>query len=215
MAGGSPVTYGQFGFRFRNDEGDNNDDTGWMAAKNTGVSLVASDSTKFRLRFLVNRVQRNNSNNAYMGLYYSLNEGVWTYLDNSDEIFQSDPIMYAVESDVAGYTAGSDTTPLLGGTAPVEHTDNNGIVERTQGSNTPLSAWPPDNFEGNGDSQAEFEWCLILREGFVSVGDSIELRVYFNDAAFDDNTGSYDELAFITVTEPVVPRTIRRLIIIQ
>ncbi len=216
MGGGGGVSFGQFGFRFRNDVGANNDDTGWMAELNTSVSLVPSDSTKFRLRFLINELERFNSLNTYMGLYYSLNEGTWTYLDNSDEAFQSDPIMHAVLSDVAGYTAGSDTTSLLGGAAPVEHTNNNGIVERTQGSDSLNSSWPADSGQGNGNAQAEFEWCLILREGFSVPGDSIQIRVYFSDTAFDAATGSYDELAFITVIEPfVVPRTIRRLIIIE
>jgi hypothetical protein len=215
MGGGGAVSFGQYGFRFRNDEGANNDDTGWMAAKNTSVELLPSDSTKFRVRFLVNELERFNSLNAVMGLYYSLNEGTWTYLDNSDEAFQSDPIMHAVLSDVAGYTAGSDTTSLLGGTAPVEHTDNNGIVERVLGSDSAGSDWPADSGQGNGDAQAEFEWCLILREGFVSAGDSIELRVYFNDASFADTTGSYDERAFISVGDSTANRTIRRLIIIQ
>jgi hypothetical protein len=187
--------FSQYAFRFRNDEGDNNDDTGWKAALNTSVNLAAGD-TKFRLRFLVSLAEQFVSVDPYMGLYYSLNEGAWTYLDNSDEAFQSDPIMHAVLSDVVGYTAESDTTPLLGGTDPVEHTDNNGIVERTLGSDSAESDWVGDAGQGNGDSQAEFEWCLVLREGFVSIGDSIQIRVYADDASFG---GSYDEQAFITV----------------
>ena len=189
------AVFSQYAFRFRNDEGDNNDDTGWKATINTSVSLVAGD-TKFRLRFLVSELEQFNSAGPYMGLYYSLNGGTFTYLDNAAEAFTTDSILHAVDSDVVGYTAGSDTTPLLGGTDPVEHTNNNGIVEEVLGSDSVSSTWPGDGGAGNGDVQAEFEWCLVLREAFVSVGDSIQIRVYASDAPF---AGSYDELAFITV----------------
>jgi hypothetical protein len=211
MGGGGGVWFHQSAFRFRNDEGDNNDDTGWMAAKNTNVSLIPSDTTKFRLRFIVTEEEKFSTAAVVFGLYYSLNGGTWTYIDNSDEGFQEDGILWAVASDVAGYTHGSDTTPLLGGTAPEEHTDNNGIVENVSFGDSEVNTWPADNGENLGDRQAEFEWCLILREGFSVPGDSIQIRVYFNDGIF---AGGYEEVPFITVG-PFVPRTIRQLIIIQ
>jgi len=187
------IFFFQEAYRVRDDTAGENEDAGWIAASNT--PWVQPTNENFRIRYLVRLQSRpGNNTSGFFDLYYSHNGGPFTYLDNSDEVFTTDPILYAIDSNVTEYVHGDDATNLLGG-SDVFLTDNNGIVERQGYSDS--CTFPPSSV----DTIAEVEFCLTLRDEFVSNGDEITLRVFFNDIVF---AGGYTEEATFTVARSII-----------
>jgi len=189
------VVYSQQGYRVRNDFAGPNEDADWKEPVNTTWLQVPNEN--FRVRFLVQLLARPvNPFTAYFDLYYSHNGGPFTFIDNADEVFTTDSIIHAIDSNVVEYVEFENTTPLIPGVEPYLVGDNFGIVERT--AFTPTSLWPP-RADGN-NTECEFEFCLTLRDEFVSNDDTITLRVFFNDFAF---IGGYPQEATFTVKKGV------------
>ena len=188
----APAQLNQAGFRGRYDGlgSANNDDTNWIAAENTNWSQLAD--TQFRVRIYVFQDERINSLAGYMGLYYSLNGGTFTYLDDADETYTTDSVLHAVLSDDAGYTDGTDTTRIMTQyKAGADYiTTNYGIVERDRGSDSTPNVTLPGSGGDGSENDCEFEWCLTIRSEFASPGDTIELYASFSDATLDTVGGS-------------------------
>jgi hypothetical protein len=184
--------YSQEAFRVRDDTADSNEDAGWLAPINT--NWTQETDTPFRVRWNIQHEGViGGGQNTYMDLYYSLNGGTWLYVDNEDEVYQTDPILYCIESsNEAGYVARTDTTFLLGSTVDLKVL-NGGIVE-SLGWSAPNTNWASEE----GTRSADYEFCLTLRSSLVSPGDRIGLRVYYNDISLDID-GSYNVDATITV----------------
>ncbi len=181
MAGGhgGGVFYSQEGYRARNDFAGPNEDADWKEPVNTPWQQVPNEN--FRVRFLVQLIGKPvNSVTAYFDVYASLNGGPFRFIDNADEVFTTDSIIHAIDSNVVEYVEFENTTPLIPGVEPYLVGDNFGIVERT--GFTPTSLWPPRT-DGN-NTECEFEFCLTLRDEFVANDDTITLRVFFNDNSF-------------------------------
>jgi hypothetical protein len=184
--------FSQEAFRLRDDTADSNEDAGWLAPINT--NWAQETDTPFRVRWNIQHEGVIGGGiNTYMDLYYSLNGGTWTYVDNEDEVYTTDPILYCIESsNEAGYVHGTDTTFLLG-SAEALKTPNHGIVE-SLGWSSPTINWG----SGEGTRSADYEFCLTLRSSLVSPGDTIGLRVYYNDVSLAVD-GSYNQEATMIV----------------
>jgi hypothetical protein len=192
MGMGISHVFTQEAFRLRDDTADSNEDAGWLAALNT--NWTQETDTPFRIRFNVKHDNAAGAINTYMDLYYSHNGGTWTYLDNAAEALTTDSIMHAIEStNVAGYVESTNTTFLLGSTESLKVL-NYGIVESNAFS-TPNANWAISE----GDKAADYEWCLTLRSSLVSPGDTIGIRVYYNDVSFDATGGTYPQDLTMTV----------------
>jgi hypothetical protein len=189
---GTQHIFSQEAFRVRDDTADSNEDAGWLAPINT--NWAQETDTPFRVRWNIEKTAViGGSINVYMDLYYSLNGGTWTYVDNADEFYTTDSILHCIESsNEAGYIHSTDTTYLLGSDVALK-TPNSGIVE-SLGWSSPNINWG----SGEGIRSADYEFCLTLRSSLVSPGDRIGLRVYYNDISLDVK-GSYNEDATMIV----------------
>jgi hypothetical protein len=188
--------YLQDGYRVRNDFAGPNEDADWKEAVNTPWKQVPNEN--FRVRFLVTLQARFNLFSGYFDLYASHNGGPFRYVDNADEFFTTDSILHAIDSNVAEYVEFENTTSLIPGVNPYLVNDNFGIVEST--GFTPNSTWPGTIPIDGLDTECEFEFCLTLRDEFVSNGDTIILRVFINDTLFVEG---YPQEAILTVEKGI------------
>jgi hypothetical protein len=197
MAGA--VQFSQEAFRVRNDI-DGPNDEGWRYPLDT--NWVQAVDTPFRIRFSTWKWVRFNDNITDHGLYYSVNGGAFTFLDDENEVFTTDSVLWAIESNVPSYVDGDDVDPpQLGnswwtnaesfGADLTYNSDNDGVSESPEVTTT----W---NGSGGGteDEYAEHEWVLTVRSSLVSIGDQITIRMYGNDSAY---TRGYAVDAVLTV----------------
>jgi hypothetical protein len=161
---GQPIT-NQAGFRGRNDDGSETAAT-WKAVLDTNWTQLVD--VKFRVRFLLTNTGNKDLADGFR-LYYSHNSGAYTRVTTTSNVIQSTTSANTSWS----LTDGDDTTQQLGsGTFDTGDWDNNGQT---------------DSFTLVQAHETELEWCLTIDSATVGNGDSIELRVHFDDDTVLDN----------------------------
>ncbi len=170
----------QESFRARNDDGDEDEAT-WKKAADLDWNQVAD--VKFRVRFLIQHTGGSDVTDKSFQLQYRYNGGSWA------DVTGSSSYVKAVASGTV--SDGTNTTEQLNGDQAFLTGDNYGF----DGSDGLAGGGPDMDFIGAND-EVELEYCLQIVGTDVSVGESIELRVF--DAS---STYVYTETPLITVAD--------------
>jgi hypothetical protein len=177
-------------YRLRSDETAADPGTPvWISTVNQATRTNIALDTLFRVRFVVANTSGNNGT-ATFSLYASHNSGTYTEVAASGTAVITADATTPTDAD-ALTTANFQLTAGTGTAVNGQYDENNSIA----------------SFALNKNSYTEFEFCVQLNSAVVSVTDTIDLRVYADDAAFDGGGGSYDTNATAIITAITAPHT--------
>jgi hypothetical protein len=174
------AAWNQKAFRGRNDNGDETTAT-WKANQNVGWTQDVD--TNFRVRFEVQETAACAGNNKVWQLQYNLGGAGWVSVTASSSVVRS-----SASPNLAD--AANLTNQLTVGTGTFQGATGFDEVDGAAGGNS---------MDVAASGHAEAEFCVQIRSVDVSDGNTIQLRVTDNGAAF----AAYDATPSITVREPI------------
>jgi len=179
MAGGGAPTFTQDAYRGRNDDGSEATAT-WKAGLNE--LWVQQVDTTFRARFLVSRPSEASDQNGRFAVWVSHNGGAY---EECNSTVGTSPVEDIASGSLDAQD--SDTTQQLGsGTYLV---NNNGVNNNNGVAKTGSAFWALGTAQ-----EADMEFSLQIVGSRVSPGDTLALKLYFNDSVLAGGWTNYPTL---------------------
>jgi len=184
MAGGGAPTFTQDAYRGRNDDGSESTAT-WKAGLNE--LWVQQVDTPFRVRFLISRPSEASNQNVVMSVYVSHNGGAYELCSSA---VGTSPVIDIASGSLE--PQGTDTTQQLGSGNYL--TNNDGVSNGSGDARTNSALWPLGTAY-----EADFEFALQIVGASVVPGDTLALKVYYNDSIL---VGGWTNYPTLVVPQP-------------
>jgi hypothetical protein len=178
-----PAVWNQVAYRGRNDDGDETTAT-WKAAQNTNWTQTVD--VNFRVRLEVQETGAGAGNNKVWQLQYNLASAGWVTVNDVSSVVRS--------SASPNVTDGVGTTnQLTVGTGTFQGgSGSTGGFDEVNGA----AGGSTMDVAASGHSEAEF--CVQIRSGDVTDGQTVQLRITDNGTDF----AAYDATPTVTISEP-------------